>query len=440
ETPYEVDVIRIVHADPNPAGPGLKYEDVAAAVAGSYPSRHQPVHLGSYAVVTETGALDGLESFTVGATIWPTLPGKRQVVLSRLDATGRGFALAIGAEGAEVTLGTGDGETQTIAVGKPLRNRAWYRLWACYDASSGRLSVGQAPLRPTHLVDDGGKAGGDIPDAPIYPEGTPLLIAARQDRLATEHFNGKLERPFLYGRALGDDEIEAAAASEALTGLLAAWDFSIDVESEVVHDSGPHGMNGRLVNLPTRGMMGSNWSGREMCWRHAPEEYGAIHFHEDDLHDCGWETDFTFEVPEDFRSGVYGARLRCEDVEEIIPFYVRPKTGTATADVVFLAPTFTYQVYGNHKRDNVDAAYRERARAWGAREWNPDDHSDYAHSTYNYHSDGSGISFSSRLRPIITFRPNFLTFYDPHGSGLRHFSADSHISDWLEAKGHAYDV
>jgi N,N-dimethylformamidase len=37
-------------------------------------------------------------------------------------------------------------------------------------------------------------------------------------------------------------------------------------------------------------------------------------------------------------------------------------------------------------------------------------------------------------------RPGFLTFVDAHGSGLRHFPADTHLTGWLEAKGFAYDV
>ena len=39
----EADLVRIVHGDANPAGPGLKFEGVAAAFAGTYPSRFQPV-------------------------------------------------------------------------------------------------------------------------------------------------------------------------------------------------------------------------------------------------------------------------------------------------------------------------------------------------------------------------------------------------------------
>ena len=51
--------------------------------------------------------------------------------------------------------------------------------------------------------------------------------------------------------------------------------------------------------MPGRAMKGWNWSGRVQDWKSAPQEYGAIHFHDDDLSDCHWETDFTFTVPDD---------------------------------------------------------------------------------------------------------------------------------------------
>ena len=46
-------------------------------------------------------------------------------------------------------------------------------------------------------------------------------------------------------------------------------------------------------------MTGWNWHGIEERFVHAPEQYGAIHFHEDDLEDCGWETDVAWTVPEE---------------------------------------------------------------------------------------------------------------------------------------------
>ena len=36
-------------------------------------------------------------------------------------------------------------------------------------------------------------------------------------------------------------------------------------------------------------MTGHNWTSREEHFIHAPAEYGAIHFHDDDLEDAGWK-------------------------------------------------------------------------------------------------------------------------------------------------------
>jgi len=108
--------------------------------------------------------------------------------------------------------------------------------------------------------------------------------------------------------------------------------------------------------------------------------------------------------------------------------------------VCVLVPTFTYIVYANYVRSVTNDAYRARVEAWGARPYNPDEHPDYALSTYNFHRDGSGIAYSSRLRPIMNMRSGFLAYHDPFGSGLRHYPADTHLYDWLEAKGHTFDV
>ena len=47
-------------------------------------------------------------------------------------------------------------------------------------------------------------------------------------------------------------------------------------------------------------MVGAGWTGQEMCWRHAPQDYAAIQFHDGDLADCNWDADFTWTVPTDF--------------------------------------------------------------------------------------------------------------------------------------------
>jgi N,N-dimethylformamidase len=41
---------------------------------------------------------------------------------------------------------------------------------------------------------------------------------------------------------------------------------------------------------------------------------------------------------------------------------------------------------------------------------------------------------------MMTMRPGYLTYFDANGSGMRHFSADSHLTDWLKIKGFPFDV
>ena len=241
------------------------------------------------------------------------------------------------------------------------------------------------------------------------------------------HFTGKIEDAAILGGFAEGVAVDLP--------VLARWDFARDIGGVGVTDVGPQGCHGSVVNLPCRGMVGARWSGREVCWRHAPEDYAAIHFHADDLNDCGWETDFEFVAPEGLRSGCYMLHLVCAAGEDWLPFYVLPPRSGPFAPIVYLASTFTYIAYANHARGNADAAYRARVADWGAYPHNADDFPLYGRSTYNLHRDGSGISLSSRLRPVLTMRPGYLTFNDAKGSGLRHFVADSHLLAWLEDEG-----
>ncbi len=445
---YEARLVRVISGDPNPAGPGICEQPVEAAFAGRYPSRVQPIHNGSWARVVATAPLDTLRSFTVTATVWPTLPGlsRRQGLVSRVDdATGAGFTLEIDEAGAlAATLSDGAG-TVVLNAGKALRARAWYRVFLSYDAGVGEVRVGQRALAPAMTVEDSGTATASVAFEGRCTGSGDLVFAARAGSPAGDHYNGKLEAPRIMAAALDPDAAFRTAGEDPGTGsgedLLAAWDFSREMSSVRILDTGPHAMHGETVNLPARAMKGARWTGEEMCWRHAPAQYGAIHFHDDDLYDCGWETDFSFEVPEDFKSGVYAVRLRGGGHEDMVPFFVRAAPGRAQSSACVLIPVFTYTVYANFARGNVDDAYREQVARWGARPWTPDEHPEYGISTYNSHRDGSGVSYSSRLRPILNQRSGFCAYADPQGgSCLRHFAADTHLLAWLDALGHDFDV
>lgn len=440
--PYHVRLVRVISGDPNPAGPGLHEEDLSQVFSGTYPSRLQHVPLGSYGLVPDAAALHGLNSLSVVALIWPTTPRKPlQGIVAKYDAsTGHGFALYLDASGIGALIGVGHGQTKRLSVGKALRERTWYRVWMTYNASTHTLSVGQAPLHPALLVDDRGTRRLSLDAAPQLDTTQPLVFAAMGGTPVRGHYNGKLEAPLLCSQALPENVFLNPMAAMPGNALLAQWDFSQEISTPRLIDTGPHRLHGSVINLPARAMTGSNWNGEEMRWQHAPGQYGAIHFHDDDLYDCGWETDFQFTVPDTLKSGVYAMRLTGAAVTEMIPFFVRPPHGQAQSNTCVLIPTFTYTVYGNYARGLTNDVYRNRVAAWGARPWTADEHADYGLSTYNIHSDGSGICYASTLRPVITMRSGFLSYIDPRGSGLRHFPADTHLFTWLETLGHDFDV
>ena len=407
-------LVRVISGDPNPDGPGLRFEDLSQHFDVTFEGRHQPIRLGSHAVVPhpprrEAGPL------TWTALVWlAVMPGPGGATVLSEAEDDIGATLSIGPEGVTGIVTTATGAV-AVATARAPALRGWHRVWVSADPASGRIAVGAVPLDGgAEMVATAVAAGLRLPRG-----GGRLTIAA--DAMGGAHLTGKIEDPALLSVYHETWPRPAATLSEMGVDLIAGWDFSRDIPTQRVLDIGDQHCDGYLVNVPTRAVVGARWSGAEMCWRHAPGDYSAIHFHADDLSDCGWQTSITFTVPDDLPSGAYALHLTCAGGEDWLPLYVLPPRGTATAPVVFLASTFTYQAYANHARGNADAAYKARVAAWGAYPHNPDDYPVYGRSTYNKHPDGSGIAFSSRLRPILTMRPGFLTFNDARGSGLRHY-------------------
>jgi N,N-dimethylformamidase len=214
--------------------------------------------------------------------------------------------------------------------------------------------------------------------------------------------------------------------------------------SNRVLDASPNELHGHTVNLPTRAVTDHTWNGHETRWDRAPDQYSAIHFHDDDFEDAGWQPDFELSIPAELRSGVYAARLQADGYEEHMPFYVRPPRGTATAPVAFLAPTLTYLAYANERLYWSEGYREKRPRVTPLTTEPPDidrylaEHPEFGLSLYDRHSDGSGCSYSSRLRPILNMRPKYRA-WRLHDAP-RHFAGDLYLTGWLEAAGIGCDV
>jgi N,N-dimethylformamidase len=226
-------------------------------------------------------------------------------------------------------------------------------------------------------------------------------------------------------------------------GLVASWDFSIGISTEQISDTSGNELHGRLVNLPTRGVAGNVWNGDELNWQNKPAHYAAIHFHEDDLYDCAWQTDFEFRLPDDISSGVYAIRLHAESEEYYIPFAVRPPRGTKTAQVVFILPTASYMAYANN-RIGIDVPETEIVSG-RLLQMNPIDlymqsHPELGLCFYDVHNDGSGVYYSSRLRPVVNMQPKHIGHLGGASSNVWQFNADTHILDWLEQLDQSFDV
>lgn len=435
---YAAQIVRLVCTDDHPDGPGHQEFDVDSPVNARYPGRHQPIEIGSYIELPDSTALDALESFTLQVLIWPTTPNhQRQGLITRwCEAEQQGFALVIDAGCAALMLGRGADASTMLSTATPLTAREWYRVTASYDAANGTACVTQTPLRkqavfdrPVTVTQSMGRQAFQIADAPL------LLAAWKREtqahRLVTGgHYNGKLEAPAVAATAFDEDHMTRLAVESTL----ARWDFSRGIDGETITDLSPNQHHGRCVNLPTRAVTGHNWSGKDLRWRDRPNHYAAIHFHDDDLADAGWESDFSLVVPNDLASGVYAARLECEGAVDYIPFAIRPPLGTATAPIAFLLSSATYTAYANTRMaisDPLDEIERGALYELFDADLYLQVHPELGLSLYDTHFDGSPVVFSSRLRPVLNTRP---------GTRLWNFNADMMVVDWLTAKDFTFDV
>jgi len=419
--PYQLRFVRHLCADPNPEGPGYREIVMPTPLDGKRKGVFHAASPGSYARV-EALTLDG-SGLKLSATVWPTLPMSGRQALISVDVGGAAIRLEVGPHGGvQLRLGA-----EAVIVEAPMLNRRWYAIEAVIDVAGGRLSLSQTPLHPVGSIVDGGREEVEAKLPAIAGAARVLIAAALEGSDVIAHYNGKIERPRL------------ATLNDVTIG---EWDFTQAIPTQRIIDIGPQAAHGRLVNLPARAMVGSNWTGAVHDWKSAPEQYGAIHFHADDMGDCGWPEAFALDVPQDWPSGFYAAHLRNDAGEDYIPFFVRPAKGARKADVVFLVPTFSYQVYSGYQRIERSLEILPRARAWGALLETPGFNPDFGLSTYNYHADGSGVSITSMLRPQLDTRSRQMSLVDPvpQGSGTGRINCDSYVIDWLDRAGIAHDV
>ncbi len=454
EASYDASLVRF-RGSLSPSRP-IEPEAIPASFSGAHAGRHQAVPIGSYV------RIDGLDSFGQGGvwtfTAWiqPGLvdSGKEQGIVSCSAAGGGNAVLLAVDEFGRLRFSVGVEQQANATTCDPLVAGRWYFVAATWDRTSGQASLHCTMERRAWLspreVDTEMTGTGSLPDLDgrLVFGAVQLAPAGNERALPTGCFNGKLDRPSLWSRLLSDEEIRGVHSGiDPLSlpdGLAGCWDFSQELSSPRVIDRSLASRDGLCVNHPMRGVVGANWTGREVSPRLSSQEYSAIAFHHDDLTDCQWEVNFAFDVPADLLSGVYAARLEAGEAVDHIPFIVRRASGSGTVPVLFLAPTNTYLAYANERLyqgiesdpDFIEKSIQDPV-SLTERDHFLTEHPELRSSVYDRHLDKTGICYSSRLRPVVTMRPESVSWTTAHP---RHFSSDLHLIEWLEHSEIDYDV
>ncbi|MEQ8663825.1 MAG: LamG domain-containing protein, partial [Gammaproteobacteria bacterium] len=388
--------------------------------------------------------------------IWPTTPAKgRQGIISQwCEATRAGYSLGIDAAGC-LALRLGDGRaTVEVSADRALVARIWYFVAASFDAASGTVTLYQEAhvngynslLSPAYPRDDVSHVTHGVTLKPARC-GRSLLLAGEHldERAVGALYNGKIDRAGIHARVLARGELDAMLAGAEPPGhaLVARWDPTVGYTDhgigDTLVDTGPWALNGVGRNRPVRGMTGYNWGGRNDSFRLAPGEYGGIHYHDDAVIDCAWTPALRWDIPSDFKSGVYALRVRAGTLEDHVPVFVRPHT--PQAKIAMLMPTASYLAYANEHFVLVPAPGVEAVtgHTLNLHDWDflLAAHPEWGRSTYDHHSDGGGVCYSSYRRPVMNLRPR----HRMAGMSLPwQFPADMSIVGFLELAGFDYDV
>lgn len=386
------EIVELISGDDRPHGTGLitrsvcQLPDIAVA--------HQKLTPGSYGRVE---SVPEVKQGTLTFSFYPTLlQAERRTLLCWAD-------LEIAVSEAGVQLVWPDG---LLFLPASLTVARWYDLQLSFGDQTGlslrrqAYASGEADVQVAQSV-----------DTPSQLRAGSLILAARAP--GQDHFNGRLE-----ALVVGNEE-----------QVYLHLDFAQEIASQRVVDVSGNGLDGRLYQNPTRGVCGRHWDATVQRYEEAPEQYAAIHFHEDDLTDAGWSDSVRWTVPLDLKSGQYALKVRLRASTDFVPFFVRAQKSERN-DVAFLVPTASYLAYANQRLGLTESPFGNPKIRF-ANDAFLMAHDDVGYSMYEHHKDFSGVHFSSRLRPILNLKPQVGTWA---------FNADTHITAWLHEINQPFDV
>ena len=409
--PARLDLVRIICGDPTRSGPGFKEIEVPSDLPTEVVLHEQPLRPGSYGEVDLSG-VSVTRQAKLKIHVFATRPDQDQTLLSIIGESGPMLVLTL----LKRRLVTRIGKTELLLRVQPLQAKRWYQVEIAADLKAGIVTGTLTPQPSRSPGQDVFEQFGphiartslsEIPTGPLQC----CLFAASPDG---DHFDGRLARPVL-----------------TLDATTLEWDFSKDMGGRQLVDVSGHERHGLLRQLPARAVTGPDWDGSHQAWTAMPSHYDAIHFHSDDLYDAGWPVTAELTVPANLASGIYAFRLRTAQSQDRIPFFVRPARQAPTADVALLMSSCTYMAYANHRMLFEGADFiATRSRLRPEHEYLRH-HPEVGRSTYEKHTDGSGVMFSSRRRPVLQLRP---------GADGWNFTPDTDINAFLDHLRVGHDI
>ncbi|KIW81561.1 hypothetical protein Z517_04587 [Fonsecaea pedrosoi CBS 271.37] len=449
EPEYAYRLVRLIQGVDIEHAPERREEEVSQVPRGRRNGRIQIAHPGSYGYVSNWKTPSPAEGLEVSLYMQPWLVdcSHPQTLVSSLDLVEKtGFSIVLNSHGSiEVRIAI-DNNIEVITTGLRPRQKTWAQLVVEIHGRSLRASLTPKSFR-VEPVPVAATYETQLLDEPRTCGSGPLFIAAGPNNEDINPQSGPKRRAidFFNGR-IADLTLKTGSDNPS---VLASYDFALQTPSDIIVDVSGHSLDGVLVNAPTRAVRSHDWDGSECDWTKAKCGYGAIHFHDDDLDDAGWDTDFSIKIPSDARSGAYAVEVEAtngRDRDSIV-FFVRPTSWTSdiSQKVCLVFSTFTYLAYANERmydtsRQNtadLGPGFNIDETRKSGEFYKMQRRSDLGLSTYDRHSDGSGLVFSSSKRPILNVRPGYVMWAF---SRPREFSADLMMVGYLEREGISYEV
>jgi N,N-dimethylformamidase len=383
---YSAELVELICGDSRPHGTGFEERPLPSTFNGVHTGRTQPLNPGSYAVLPD---LPTLQKVSLCLYIYPTLLARDWQPL----ACGDGLVLDV--RKGHLSAGL---DADLLTLKTPLALNRWHQVLLSYDGGGGRLALAQRRLG----IGTGERHGSWQQEAVTVGQ-RPLaacdwlLAAVLRDGRLQAGFNGRLEAPRLVADELTPEVAESLLDSQAVThmALLGAWDFSQGIHTEQVVDVSPAGRHGWTMQMLYPALAGRSGS---VCSH--PLSRGRP--------GGRWlDTGLLLERA----SGSAFRRLRGE-----------AGAGRFRGLRTFLCQAGESEQAGGSGLSGLDV-HVPRLCEPTTRE--------VGYSLYEYHADGSGVHFSSRLRPVLNMKPKTITWS---------FNADTNITNWLHGIEQPFDV